>query len=106
MSSKKNEKAKIPATEPTVAWYTIDPGVLLRALTLALPLTRARSPLPIGTCVLLETTTDALVLSATDLCTMLTLTLPAQVHTPNRALALPARTLADWVNSAAEREAT
>ena len=99
MPSKKTEKIKIPLTEPTVAWFAVDPGILLRALNLALPLTRARSPLPIGTCVLLETTPDALVLSATDLCTMLTLTLPAQVRTPNRVLALPARTLADWVNT-------
>ncbi len=83
----------------TPGWFAVERCALREALMLLRIVAPQRSTLPVLSHVLLKTTADTLVLTATDLSTTLTLSVPAQVETPDTALALPARTFGDWVNT-------
>ncbi len=81
------------------AWFTASLKLLREATTLLRTVPSSRSVLPILSHVLVQTTTDALTLAATDLNVFLSLQVPAQVDGADLALALPAHTFGDWLNA-------
>ncbi len=92
-------KKKTASVAETATWFTVEPRALREALQLLRTVAPQRSTLLVLSHVLVKTTTNAVVLTATDLSTTLTLVVPARVETPDTALTLPARTFGDWLNT-------
>jgi DNA polymerase III subunit beta len=84
---------------------TVSPSVLSSSLSLVSRAVSPRSTLPILSNVLLETASDGLHLTATNLDLTITATVPAEVSSEGR-VTVPARLLADYVASLAEAPCT
>jgi DNA polymerase III sliding clamp (beta) subunit (PCNA family) len=96
-----------PTREKTTkvpGWFTINElGALREALEL-LRTVKSHSVSPILHHVLVGTTKDAVILTATDLNTTAALSVPARVETPELSLALPIRIFGDWLKTQPQTE--
>jgi DNA polymerase-3 subunit beta len=94
-----------PITESTLMKCTVSPAAVAAALSLVSRAVSPRSTLPILSNVLLETTTEGLRLTATNLDLTITTTVPAEVIREGR-VTVPARLVTEYVASLAEAPCT